>query len=60
MNDSILILDIIQRFIFAMELKQSFMVPFFSNNSVLHNDDPVGIFDGGQAVGNDQGGSVFH
>lgn len=32
----------------------------FGNAPTLHDDDPVGMLDGGQAVRNDQGGTSLH
>ena len=41
--------------------EQEFLVGSFLNNpSFFHNTDPVGVSDGGQPVGDDHGGAVFH
>ena len=41
--------------------EQEFLVgPFLNNPSFFHNTDPVGVSDGGEPVGDDHGGAVFH
>ena len=41
--------------------EQEFLVgPFLDNSSFFHNTDPVGVSDGGQPVGDDHGGAIFH
>ena len=41
--------------------EQEFLVgPFLNNPSFLHNTDPVGVSNGGQPVGDDHSGAVFH
>ena len=36
------------------------MGALFEHVSVLQHQDQVGVFDGGQPVGNDEGGAVLH
>jgi hypothetical protein len=35
------------------------VLAFLDDPTVIHNDDPVGVFDGGQAVGDDDGRAVM-
>ena len=32
----------------------------FDNTPLIDNEDTIGVLDGGQAMGNDQGGTIFH
>ncbi len=41
--------------------EEKFLVGSFLNNpSFFHNTDPVGVSDGGEPVGDNHGGAVFH
>ncbi len=40
--------------------QQRVMRPFFQDTAVIHDDDPVGVPDGGEAVGDDDGRALAH
>ena len=44
----------------SFEEKEFLVGSFLNNPSFFHNTDPVSVSDGGQPVGNNDGGAVFH
>ena len=54
------LLHVAQAFVVAVEGKKFFMAAAFHNLSFVQHTDFISIADGGQAVGNSDGGAVLH
>ena len=53
-------LAIIERGVKSILCHQGFMVALLDDIPVLHNQDHIGVFDGGKAVGDDEAGTAAH
>ena len=53
-------LRIVERRIASAECEKLVVTSALKNPAFVHNDDGVGVFDGGESVRNDDAGLVFH